>query len=127
MNAIASHRLGLVAGIAAVLLGVSIALAARIDVFGAPRSSRVNETTAAIRTVEQALVHWQADNATASCPADAATLASENYLVHAPRDAWGHPLHFDCPGQHNRDGADVSSAGPDGVFGTADDLRSWEL
>jgi hypothetical protein len=111
----------------AVLLGVSIAVAARSDVFGAPRGSRISETRSAIRTVEQALVHWQADNATANCPADAATLASENYLVHAPRDAWGHPLRFDCPGQHNRDGADVSSAGPDGVFGTADDLRSWEL
>jgi hypothetical protein len=107
---------------AAILLLVGIAAGARL---GGPRPSHVADTRIILKTYQQALVHWQADNE-ATCPADAATLASENYLLAPPRDAWGHPLRFRCPGVHNTDGADLSSAGADGVFDTADDIRSWE-
>jgi hypothetical protein len=34
---------------------------------------------------------------------------------------------FICPGVHDPAGADVTSAGRDGLFGTADDINSWEL
>ena len=30
------------------------------------------------------------------------------------------------PGEHNRDDYDLSSAGPDGVEGTADDITNWK-
>jgi len=124
VNAIARHKLGLVTVASAVLLLVGIAAAARVDVL-ASRPSRAGETRAILRTVGQALVHWQSDNA-ATCPSDIATLAEENYLLRPPRDGWGHPLRFQCPGQHNADGADVVSAGSDGVFDTDDDIHSWE-
>lgn len=54
--------------------------------------------------------------------------ARTHYLLSVPRDAWQHPLRLVCPGRHD-DGhpCDVSSAGPDGRFGTGDDINSWEL
>lgn len=41
-----------------------------------------------------------------------------------PVDAWHQPLWLICPGRHGL--ADVISAGPDHMFGTADDLHSWD-
>jgi len=40
-------------------------------------------------------------------------------------DPWARPLRYICPGQHNPTGFDLSSAGPDGVFDTADDINNW--
>lgn len=42
-------------------------------------------------------------------------------------DSEGRALQFTCPGVHDRVGADVVATGPDGVFGTSDDIKSWEL
>lgn len=42
-----------------------------------------------------------------------------------PMDAWGNELLYWCPGTFNRDSYDVSSAGPDGVFGNSDDITNW--
>jgi hypothetical protein len=126
MNAVAQHKVGLLTMAAAVLLLVGIAAAARVDEHVLPpRGSRAGDTRVTVKTVERALVHWQADNE-ATCPGDVGVLVEENYLTHPARDAWGHPLRFVCPGAHRTAGADVSSAGADGVFGTADDIRSWE-
>jgi hypothetical protein len=60
----------------------------------------------------------------------APTLVRQSYLLTVPHDAWGHPLRLVCPSRHEPigfDPCDVSSAGPDGVFGTRDDINSWEL
>jgi len=43
-----------------------------------------------------------------------------------PRDPWGHDYLYECPGRHHPDGYDLSSSGPDGVPGTADDISNWE-
>lgn len=40
-------------------------------------------------------------------------------------DPWGHDFHYTSPGVHNRD-FDLSSYGPDGVEGGADDVNNWE-
>jgi len=42
-----------------------------------------------------------------------------------PLDPWGKPYKYVCPGIHNPDGYDLSSFGPDGQEGTADDIVSW--
>jgi general secretion pathway protein G len=42
-----------------------------------------------------------------------------------PKDPWGQPYVYRCPGQHNPKGFDLSSAGPDGKEGTADDITNW--
>lgn len=38
------------------------------------------------------------------------------------KDTWGHPFLYQFPGQHNPNGFDISSAGPDGNAGTQDDI-----
>ncbi len=43
-----------------------------------------------------------------------------------PPDPWGHPYVYKSPGDEGRD-YDIVSAGPDGQFGTADDIQSWNL
>jgi general secretion pathway protein G len=42
-----------------------------------------------------------------------------------PLDPWQHPYVYECPGRHNTDSFDLSSAGPDGQLGNADDINNW--
>jgi len=42
-----------------------------------------------------------------------------------PKDPWGAPYIYRCPGQHNTNGYDLFSCGPDGQEGTADDIDNW--
>lgn len=42
------------------------------------------------------------------------------------RDAWGREFRFASPGEYNREGYDLSSAGKDGEFGTDDDIVNWK-
>ncbi|MFQ5804875.1 MAG: type II secretion system major pseudopilin GspG [Phycisphaerae bacterium] len=42
------------------------------------------------------------------------------------KDAWGHDLIYESPGQYNEDWYDLSSMGPDGQEGTDDDITNWE-
>jgi len=83
-------------------------------------------TKIVIHTVQEAIVHYRADN-TEQCPPSLETLVVERYLARAPRDEWKQPLRFTCPGSHAPDTADVTSAGRDRRFGTADDIRSWDF
>jgi hypothetical protein len=85
-----------------------------------------DNTKMRIHFVEQALVHYQTDNAKA-CPPSIEALVDGHYLTRLPRDEWGQPLAFTCPELHNRDGADAVSAGEDRRLGTVDDIKSWDL
>ena len=58
-------------------------------------------------------------------PAQATTDWHE-YLDHVPLDPWGHAYIYECPGSHRPDSYDLSSAGPDGRAGTADDITNWQ-
>jgi general secretion pathway protein G len=42
-----------------------------------------------------------------------------------PKDPWNRPYIYECPGKHNTAGFDISSAGLDGMEGTADDIANW--
>ena len=44
-----------------------------------------------------------------------------------PQDPWGLDYLYECPGRHNPTSYDLSSAGPDGRFGTDDDVVNWTL
>lgn len=94
--------------------------------FGRLKKAKVTDTKMVIKSVEQALVHYQTDN-TDACPKSLNDLVSQKYLTKEPVDAWGQPLTFRCPGEKNRDGADIVSRGEDKQEGTADDIKSWEL
>jgi general secretion pathway protein G len=50
---------------------------------------------------------------------------SEGYIENIPPDPWGNPYIYRCPGQHNPNGFDVYSFGPDGQDGGADDIGNW--
>jgi hypothetical protein len=89
------------------------------------RCGRPRNTQMVMHHIAEALVHYQVDHSNA-CPTSIQELVDGHYLNRLPRDTWGQPLAFRCPGEHAPDGADVSSAGPDRRFGTADDLRSWD-
>jgi len=42
-----------------------------------------------------------------------------------PKDPWGNPYMYRCPGQHNTDGCDLYSFGPDGQEGGGNDIDNW--
>jgi len=43
-----------------------------------------------------------------------------------PLDPWGRPYIYVCPGKHNVNSYDISSAGFDGKEGTEDDITNWQ-
>lgn len=57
-------------------------------------------------------------------PSDATT-NWHPYLDKILLDPWGQPYHYECPGEHNANSYDLSSAGFDGKFGTEDDIGNW--
>ena len=94
--------------------------------YGRLEKAKITDTKVIIKNIEQALVHFQTDN-TDGCPKSLTDLFTQKYLTKDPVDAWGQPLIFKCPGEHNADGADIVSKGKDKQEGTADDIKSWEL
>jgi general secretion pathway protein G len=42
-----------------------------------------------------------------------------------PNDPWNRPYVYKFPGERNASGFDLSSMGPDGQDGTADDIGNW--
>jgi len=46
------------------------------------------------------------------------------YLGRIPRDPWGRPYNYVCPGAYNKNSYDLSSYGPDGVE-SQDDITNW--
>ena len=94
--------------------------------YGRLEKAKITDTKVIIKNIEQALVHFQTDN-TDGCPKSLTDLFTQKYLTKDPVDAWGQPLVFKCPGEHNPDGADIISKGKDKQEGTADDIKSWEL
>ncbi len=82
------------------------------------------DTRMRMKEVEAALVRYHAYSFD-DCPPSLGVLVDERILLRPPVDAWRQPLIFICPGVHAADG-DLISAGPDHVFGTGDDLHSWD-
>jgi general secretion pathway protein G len=55
-------------------------------------------------------------------PSDVSGWRGPYLLSDIPMDPWGHPYTYQYPGKLNPSGYDIISAGPDGQFGTADDI-----
>lgn len=47
------------------------------------------------------------------------------YLDEPPVDAWGSPFEYHFPGKRNTNSYDISSAGPDRIHGSPDDIGNW--
>jgi hypothetical protein len=79
-----------------------------------------------VKAVRDAVTQYMIE--TPSCPHGIKDLVAGKYLDESLAiDPWGSALILRCPGNNDSDGADVSSAGPDKMFGTADDINSWDL
>lgn len=96
------------------------------------RFASVRTAKGQIATLSTAVVMFKWDNGfyvnglndLAVRPTNAPT-SWHKYLDHFPLDPWGHPFLYVFPGQHNTNSFDLSSAGPDGKFGTSDDIVNW--
>jgi hypothetical protein len=86
--------------------------------------AKVRDTKVIIRHVEQ-VVHY-CDLCICNYPLSLNELVGQKYLKD-PLDAWGQPLIFKFPGEHNADGADIVSKGKDKQEGTADDIKNWDF
>jgi Type II secretion system (T2SS), protein G len=111
-----------VAGVA--LTGAAVLLGLRMTTCRYPGGG-VSTTKQRVKAARDAVTQFMIE--TPRCPRDIETLVAGHFLnPESAKDTWGTPLAMKCPGLNDADGADVSSAGPDRLFGTADDICSWE-
>jgi serine/threonine protein kinase len=73
-----------------------------------------------MKAVLDGFVAWAKDHAGAACP-DVAALGVDT------SDPWHHAMKLSCTDQPGDQIVGLVSAGPDGQFGTADDIASWQL
>jgi len=71
------------------------------------RYPTTEEGLAALRTNPGSLTNWKGA-----------------YLKKEPKDPWGKPYIYKCPGTHNSD-YDLYSAGPNSIEGDSDDIGNW--
>ncbi len=119
------------------ILGVIMAMVVP-KVLGRQKYASIDATRVSIGGLTQALKLYSLDHAgDFPSAADGLTVLLKKparsdaswkgpYLEQEPKDAWGQPLIYTFPGKHNLEGFDVSSAGPDHVHGTPDDIGNWE-
>jgi hypothetical protein len=86
----------------------------------------VLETKMAMKVVQAAVTRYRAEHAS-YCPRTIGHLAALHYTPRRILDGWGHPMVMHCPCRIGSDESHLVSAGRDGVFDTADDIRSWEF
>lgn len=58
-------------------------------------------------------------------PADASDWKGPYVEKDIGNDPWNNPYVYRCPGQHNPNGFDLFSMGPDGKEGGGDDIDNW--
>jgi hypothetical protein len=109
---------------------LSPAQRANVDRIEFPARRATDSAAIAKRAVEnyafEAYPMWAAAHPDTACPATLAELR-EYTSNKDDNDPWGHPYKMMCGaslpmGAH---GLAIASAGPDGAFDTADDIRSW--
>jgi len=89
------------------------------------KKASVTTTKSVLVTMSSAVETYLMDN-NGDCPKDLEELYAEKIINKKPKDAWGQPLIYKCPGDHNKDTADIVSKGPDKKEGTEDDLKNWQ-
>jgi len=84
----------------------------------AQKSTAENEVVQIEQAVEMYMVQKKG-----KCPKNVQDLKAGGVLKKVKKDPWGTEYQLKCPGEHGD--VDVSSAGKDQEFGTADDVNSW--
>lgn len=108
-----------------VILGV-LATVAAIAVTGQADTARENATKASIRTIETALRSFYLQTGAYPTTSDGLAPLVPRFLEKPPLDGWKRPFAYFHPGQQGRE-FEIISYGKDGEYGTADDIRSWEI
>jgi general secretion pathway protein G len=88
-------------------------------------AAAVRSTRATITTASRAVASYRADHA-GKCPSDLVDVVRSGYARELPHDAWGHALRLECPSRKPASANvdfDVSSDGPDGVYGGLDRVQ----
>ena len=102
---------------------------AKLDEVELPARRPLDDSTRAKHAVQkyafEAYPAWATQHPDQACPATLAELAP--YTDVKQVDPWGHPYKVMCGASLPPDvrGLAAASAGPDGVFDTADDIHSW--
>ena len=124
--------------IVVVILGL-LATTVMPKILDRPEKARRVKAKADIRTIQSMLAMFKAD--TGRFPTTAEGLQalvtnpgidnydSGGYLDQYPKDPWGNPYIYLCPGLHGRD-YDLESYGKDGEDGGTDydaDIESWNI
>lgn len=60
-------------------------------------------------------------------PRDAQNWKGPYLKGEVPKDPWGVPYIYECPGKHNPTSYDLYSGGPDLRVGTDDDIANWQI
>lgn len=92
--------------------------------YGRWQKAQVETAKTVLSNIGDGVEMYMMDN-NGDCPQDLDALRAHKIINKDPKDPWGKALIFKCPGEHNPDGFDISSSGPDKQEGTEDDLKNW--
>jgi len=96
---------------------------------GRARDARINAAKGDIASVGVALDLFELDKGRYPNGLNELLTSDRKYLKESgiPSDPWGNAYSYRSPGQHDKDGYDLISYGPDGVEGGGDDIASWDI
>jgi general secretion pathway protein G len=108
-----------------VAIGAALVAGVAVVVMKNYAKTQVKLAKKGVGDIVQGVSQYMIDNN--SCPKSMEELVGQKYIAKpAAKDPWGKEYTMRCPGTHDTDVPDVSSAGPDKADGTADDIKSWE-
>jgi len=91
--------------------------------FNRYRDAQIQNTRNQTRTLQQAIEQYRTAKR-GKCPKTLEELRASGFVSRVPKDAWGNPFRFTCPGEMTS--VDVVSVGEDGEPGTDDDITNAE-
>jgi general secretion pathway protein G len=103
--------------------------------FARAREAKTRAARATIQNLTTALNDFKVDCQQSPSTSDGLAALVEDppkpgwhgpYYRAIPLDPWGHEFIYLYPGVHDPAGYDLSSAGPDGLPGTSDDITNWK-
>jgi general secretion pathway protein G len=104
---------------------------------GRTEQARVTAAQAQIKNFEVVLDSFEVDNGyypkgknglqdLIQQPKDSPNWRGPYLKQEIPKDPWGNPYIYECPGKHNDSSYDLMSTGPDGRAGGDDDITNWQ-
>ena len=108
------------------ILGVLASVAA-VNLIGASDRAMVKATSSQLTTFKTQLQQYRLDKGSFPTTAEGLQALVPVYMEKIPGDGWNNAFNYICPTQDPNRPFDIRSSGPDGQWGTEDDLSVWEL